>query len=209
MEFGGQMSDMPIKNIMEEKNTNFTIDKATALLKSFSGLMKDGCVSKEVYESRRSACESCDQNQKRQSDNAHFCGSCGCGARPMATLYIEGVPIEEDHSVRLWMPKSNCPKSIHKDEVGTKNFKPVGGRIKQLKEFTLSTLYEAIGQSGKDDKLESVDSTVSIIQSVAESENEMDELADIMIPEIEKIENVIAYNDKGDNKNEQGNDAEK
>ena len=185
------------------ENNKFTIEKATALLQSFSGLMKNGCVSREVYYERRKHCEGCDQNNVRQADKRHFCGGCGCGARPMAALYIEGVPLEEDHSVRLWMPKSNCPKGLHKDEAGTGSFKEVGGRMKQLKEFTLSTLNEAMGAPGKDDKLEPVNATVEIVESVASSEEEMDQLADVMTPEIEKIEQQLGYNKTEDQTNEQ------
>lgn len=185
------------------ENNKFTIEKATALLQSFSGLMKSGCISREKYDERRKHCEGCDQNNVRQADKRHFCGGCGCGARPMAALYIEGVPLEEDHSVRLWMPKSNCPKGLHVDEEGTGSFKEVGGRIKQLKEFTLATLSEAMGAPGKDDKLEPVNSTVEIVEAVSSGEQEMDELAEIMSPEIEKIERQLGYNESKESKDEQ------
>jgi hypothetical protein len=185
---------------MEENK--FTINKATELLQSFSGLMKDGCVSRDIYNERRKLCESCDQNNINQSTKKHFCGGCGCGARPMAALYIEGVPVEEDHSVRLWMPKSNCPKNLHKDERGTGSFKEVGGRMKQLKEFTLSTLAESIGASRKDDPLTPVNQTIEIVESVSVDENELDELADIMAPEIEKISGSTTYNDSKEETNE-------
>jgi hypothetical protein len=163
----------------EKTDTKFTIDKATSLLKSFAVLMKEGCVNQEVYEARRKTCEICQFNQKRASDNAHFCGSCGCGARDLAKLYIEGVPVEQDYSVRLWMPTSNCPKDMHTNEKGTGNFKPVGGRLAQLKHFTMATLSEAMGSAESGDQLEYINRTVDIVESVAESETELDELTEI------------------------------
>jgi len=164
---------------MSEDN-KFTIKKATQLLQSFSGLIKDGCVNEAVYKDRRLHCEGCDKNQIRQSDKAHFCGGCGCGARPFATLYVEGKPLEEDESVRLWMPKSNCPKDLHKDEKGTGSLKPVGGRLKQLREFAIATMSEAMGRSGAEDKLEWVNATSDIVEDVVESEEELNELAQVL-----------------------------
>lgn len=180
-----------------EENTKFTIDKATKLLQSFSGLLKEGCVEEAVYKDRRLHCEGCDKNQIRQSDKAHFCGGCGCGARPFATLYVEGKPISEDHSVRLWMPKSNCPKDLHRDEKGTGSFAPVGGRMKQLKDFAYSTMLEAVGMSGADDKLEWVNATSDIVESVVTNEDELNELAQIIEKE------VLGDNPNGYNESEE------
>lgn len=188
-------------NMEEEKDTKFTIEKATDLLKSFIGLMKEGCVSQEVYESRRKSCEGCEFNQKRASDNSHFCGSCGCGARQLAALYIEGIPLEKDHSVRLWMPKSNCPKDFHRDEPGTGSFKPVGGRIKQLKELTIATMAEAAGMSGADDKLEYINRTVDVIESVS-NEDEIEELTEVFEQTFPKESPENDYNKQETNPNE-------
>lgn len=187
----------------EKQDTKFTIDKATSLLKAFAVLMKDGCVSREVYDNRRKICEICEFNQKRASDNAHFCGSCGCGARDLAKLYIEGVPVEDDHSVRLWMPTSNCPKDMHQNDKGTGDFKPIGGRIAQLKHFTLATLSEAAGSSGANDQLEYINSTVDIVESVAESENEIDELTEIFEQNM-----PIDYNKKEETGNEEDTNSQ-
>jgi hypothetical protein len=161
---------------MSEEN-KFTIAKATQLLQSFSGLMKDGCVSLEVYQSRRSACEGCEHNQERPRDKKRFCGSCGCGTRDLAALYDPTVSLADDKSVRLWMPKSNCPKGIHKDELGTGDFSPVGGRIKQLVAFTKATLAEAVGSSNADDQLDAVSATADAVKDIAKSEEEIDEVA--------------------------------
>jgi hypothetical protein len=160
---------------MSEQN-QFTIEKATQLLQSFSGLMKNGCVSLEVYKERRTACEGCEHNQERPRDKKRFCGSCGCGTRDLAALYDPTVELAEDKSVRLWMPKSNCPKGLHKDESGTGNFEPVGGRIKQLVAFTKATLAEAIGTANPDDQLAIVSATAEAVKEVAQSEEEIDEV---------------------------------
>jgi hypothetical protein len=190
--------------IMEDQDNKFTISKATELLKNFSDLMINGCVSRSVYDSRRSACETCEFNQRRASDGSHFCGSCGCGARKLATIYIEGVPVEEDHSPRLWMPKSNCPKDLHSDEKGTGDFKPIGGKLKQLKEFTIATLAEAAGASGANDKLEYVNRTVDIIEQVA-TEEELDSLSDLFDEPAENESPQDYNNAQGDNHEKQEN----
>jgi hypothetical protein len=192
----------------QEQDNGFTIGKATELLQSFVGLMKDGCVSREVYDQRRSACEGCEFNQKRASDGAHFCGSCGCGARDLAKLYIEGTPVDEDHSLRLWMPKSNCPKDFHKDEPGTGNFKPVGGRLKQLKNLTIATMSEAVGHSGADDKLEYINKTADIIESVVTDDSEMEELEKSLEEIIPKQLAEEAYNDQQGVTNEEEANSE-
>jgi hypothetical protein len=191
---------------MEDKkqDDSFSIEKATELLKSFVSLMKDGCVSNEVYNSRRKACETCAFNQKRASDEAHFCGSCGCGARDLAKLYIEGIPIEEDDSVRLWMPKNNCPKDFHQNEKGTGNFKPIGGRLKQLKNLTLATMGEAMIGAKSAEPLEYINSTVEIIEDVVTSEEEMDQLTTIFEESMQNEAPPDAYNNpKGENNENQ------
>jgi hypothetical protein len=187
----------------QEQDNGFTIGKATELLQSFVGLMKDGCVSREVYDQRRSACEGCEFNQRRASDGAHFCGNCGCGARDLAKLYIEGTPIDEDHSPRLWMPKSNCPKDFHRTELGTGNFKPVGGRLKQLKNLTVATMAEAVGHSGAEDKLEYINRTADIIESVVVDDAEMEDLEKSLEEIIPKEPEQPAYNDSEGTKNEE------
>lgn len=180
----------------EKKDNSFSIKKASELLQSFVGLMKEGCVDQAVYEQRKKACEGCEFNQKRSSDNAHFCGSCGCGARDLAKLYVEGVSLEEDHSVRLWMPKAQCPKDFHIDEPGTKNYKPIGGRLKQLKNLTIATMAEAVGQSRADDKLEYINRTVEIVESVVEDDKEMNDLTEIFEESLakEKKQSDDSYN---------------
>lgn len=162
---------------MESENTKFSIEKATQLLQSFSGLMKQGCVSLEVYQERRKACEGCDQVQKRPRDGKMFCGSCGCGTRDLAALYDPTVELDKDISPRLWMPKSNCPKNLHKEAEGTGNFAPVGGRIKQLVAFTKATLAEAAGVSNPDEQTEMVNATAEAVRQVASSEEEIEEIA--------------------------------
>jgi hypothetical protein len=188
------------QNKMSE-DTKFTINKASQLLQSFSGLIKEGCVSEAVYKDRRLHCEGCDKNQVRKSDNAHFCGGCGCGARSFATLYVEGKPTGEDLSTRLWMPKSNCPKGLHRDEKGTGSLSPVGGRIKQLTEFAVATMSEALGHSGHDDKLEWVNATSDIVESVVENEEELNEVASIVEKEL-LGESVSDYNQQEEPTNE-------
>ena len=158
------------------EETKFTIEKATQLINSFSGLMKGGCVSLEVYKARRSACEACEHNQERPRDKKRFCGSCGCGTRDLAALYDPTVELEKDSSIRLWMPKSNCPKDLHTDEPGTGDFTPVGGRIKQLVAFTKATLAEALGTSKPDETAEAVSATADAVKEVALSEEEIDEV---------------------------------
>jgi len=190
----------------EQTNTNFSIEKATEFLQSFVGLMKEGCVSKEVYDNRRAACERCEFNQKRSSDNAHFCGSCGCGARDIARLYVEGIPIEEDHSVRLWMPNTNCPKDFHPIEKGTGDFKPVGGRLKQLKNLTMATLGEAVGSIGVDDQLEYINKTAEIVESVVVDDAEMEELEASLEEVLLKDKPPEGYNEQEGANNEANNE---
>ena len=132
-----------------EEESRFTWEKATKMLSSFKDFISHGCVSEEVYKDRRAKCEGipgetepCEFNFLRESDNRVFCGSCGCGQRPMATLYIKGKEWKDDNSVRLWMPKSNCPKELHKDEEGTGTFKPVGGKLRQLANFAKASIEE-------------------------------------------------------------------
>jgi len=157
-------------------DTKFSIAKAIQLLQSFSGLMKNGCVSLEVYQERRKACEGCDQVQKRPRDGKMFCGSCGCGTRDLAALYDPTVEVEKDYSPRLWMPKSNCPKNLHNDEDGTGNYAPIGGKIKQLVAFTKATLAEVAGVSNADEQTEMVNATAQAVKDVVSSEEEIDEL---------------------------------
>ena len=190
-----------------EQDTNFTIEKATELLQAFAGLMKDGCVSQEVYDQRRSQCEKCEFNQKRASDNSHFCGSCGCGARELAKLYIEGVPLEEDHSIRLWMPKTNCPKDFHQTEKGTGNFKPIGGRLKQLKNFTVATIGEVVGTVGVDEKLEYINKTAEIVESVVRDDAEMEELEAALDEILPNANAETSYNSPEGGQNEKPNEV--
>ena len=172
---------------MENSDTSFSLKKATALLQSFSGLMKNGCVSLDVYKQRRSSCEGCDQNQVRPKDGKRFCGSCGCGSRDLAALYDPSVELDKDTSPRLWMPTSNCPKGLHSDSEGTKNFSPVGGRMKQLIAFTRTALYEVAGNAKEEEKLEAANITSKMIGDVAESEEEIDALTKELDAEVEEV----------------------
>ena len=162
--------------------------------------MKQGCVSEEAYNSRRNTCEGCPKNQIRQRDGAHFCGGCGCGARPMATLYVERIPQDEDHSIRLWMPLSNCPDGLHKDEPGTGSCARVGGRMKQLKDLTMTALLEITGIQGMDKDLEYINSTVKIVETVVETDEEMEELVQCFNMDLSKATEQLTKEQNEDEK---------
>lgn len=172
---------------MEIPDNTFSLKKATALLQSFSGLMKNGCVSLEDYKQRRAACEGCDQNQVRPKDGKRFCGSCGCGSRDLAALYDPNVELGKDTSPRLWMPTANCPKGLHSDAIGTKDFTPVGGRMKQLVNFTRTALYEIAGNAKEEDKLEAANITSQMVGDVAESEEEIEALTNELDTEKKEV----------------------
>lgn len=174
-----------IKKDVEEKkkeDSRFTWEKASKLLSSWKEFIKQGCVDEEVYKHRRSVCEGipgkvppCKHNFLREKDNRRFCGSCGCGHRELATLYIEGKEINEDPSIRLWMPKSNCPIGAHHDSEGTGSFKHVGGRLKQIAKFAKESLKE-IGRFAGTSQEEAVEFTQKEIEGNASSDSEMEEI---------------------------------
>ena len=163
------------------EESTFTWEKATKLLSSWKGLMKEGCISEEDYLKRRRACEGiegmtdpCPRNYLRERDGKHFCGSCGCGHRDMAILYVDGVPVEEDKdSIRLWMPEANCPLGLHKDAPGTKNWKPIGGKIKQLAKLAKASLSE-IGKFVSTEQDEAVRLTQAVIEENIDNEGDLD-----------------------------------
>jgi len=170
----------------QKEDSTFTWEKASKLLSSWKSLMKEGCVSEEVYLKRRRACEGiegmtdpCPDNYLREKDGKHFCGSCGCGHREMAVLYVKGTPPEQEKSIRLWMPQSNCPKGLHKDEEGTKNWKPVGGKIKQLAKLAKASLSE-IGRFVSTEQDEAVRLTQAVIEENIDKEEDLDAVVQAM-----------------------------
>jgi len=168
------------------EESKFTWEKASSLLSSWKILMKEGCISEENYLKRRRACEGipgmtdpCPNNYLREKDGKHFCGSCGCGHREMATLYVEGEPLEKDTSIRLWMPTANCPKGLHKDAEGEKTWKPIGGKIKQLAKLAKAALSE-IGRFSGTSQDDAVVLAQSVIEDNTESESEINDIVKIM-----------------------------
>ncbi len=169
------------------EDTKFSWKKASKLLSSWKSLMKNGCVSEEVYLKRRRMCEGisgmtdpCPSNFLRKSDKKRFCGSCGCGHRDMAVLYVDGVDFQEDkNSIRLWMPESNCPKGLHKDEKGTKTWKPIGGKIKQLAKLAKACLSE-IGRFVGTEQEDAVNFTQEVIEENLDKPEEVDLVIEAM-----------------------------
>jgi hypothetical protein len=168
------------------EDSKFSWEKASTLLSSWKELMKEGCVSEDTYLKRRRACEGipgmtdpCPNNYLREKDGKHFCGSCGCGHREMATLYLEGTPMEDDKSIRLWMPTPNCPKGLHKESEGTKNWKPIGGKLKQLAKLAKASLDE-IGRFMGTPQEDAVKLTQAVIEDNIETESEVNEIVKIM-----------------------------
>mgnify|MGYP003119921143 CR=1 FL=1 len=180
-----------------EEDSKFSWEKASKMLGSWKKMMKEGCVSEEAYLKRRRVCEGiegmtdpCPNLYLRESDGKYFCGSCGCGHRDMAVLFIKGKEVKEDRSIRLWMPDNNCPKDLHKDEEGTGNFKPIGGKLKQLASLAKASLKEIsnfVGTTQEDavvlaqsvieenvSSSEEVDQIVELIENEQETENEQD-----------------------------------
>ena len=169
-----------------EEDSKFTWSKASKMLGSWKKMMKEGCVSEDTYSKRRRICEGiqgmtdpCPNLYLREEDGKYFCGSCGCGHRDMAVLFIKGKELKDDNSIRLWMPDNNCPKNLHKDDKGTGNFKPIGGKLSQLASLAKASLSEItnfVGTSQED----AVVLAQSVIEENVSSSEEIDEIVELM-----------------------------
>lgn len=122
----------------EKDDGEFTFEKLSEFLGSWREMIKDGTVSDEVYEHRRSICAGvdglnppCTNNRISGDGVTHYCGGCGCGARKHAILYIDGAPASK--SIRLHMPDPKCPLGVIGKMPGTGDLVNVGGRLAQSK----------------------------------------------------------------------------
>ena len=140
----------------EKDNGRFTLKKLSSFLNSWREMIKEGTVSDEVYEYRKTICAGveglnppCAKNKIGKDGVTHYCGGCGCGSRKHAILYIDGKPADE--SIRLHMPNPNCPIGIISKMPGSGDLKNVGGKLKQLGLLAKSAVDEMKNKHGLSD----------------------------------------------------------
>ena len=137
----------------DKDNSGFTLKKLSSFLGSWREMIKEGTVSDEVYEYRKTICAGveglnppCVHNRTGDDGVTHYCGGCGCGSRKHAILYIDGKPADE--SIRLHMPNPNCPIGIISKMPGSGDLKNVGGRLKQTGLLVKSAVDEMKNRHG-------------------------------------------------------------
>ena len=135
--------------VLSSEQEKATMEKIKKFFTAWSGMMKAGCVSKEVYQYRRGLCEGvegknlpCPKLKLGSDKKTFYCGGCGCGERAHAALFVKGKELGNDYSPRLWMPDSQCPIQAIRPAEGQGNLKPLGGRIREAARLGIAAAKE-------------------------------------------------------------------